>query len=125
MWTNRFGTKFKLRSVADVESFMSACNLQDIQFGQWGQFRTINDPGWHPNVNHEAQQGAVPTSTVVPVTTANLIGRRVHKKFPGYGWFMGTIVGVDYLNAKYHVRFDDDETMYIYSYKKVRSILLP
>ena len=78
-WVNRHGTTRKLRTMADVDTFMAANDLQDVSFGHWGRFHSMDDANWQPNFHHEAQQ-LVPPPPVVPLHASNFIGRRVRNE---------------------------------------------
>ena len=103
---------------------MGANDIQDLAFGHWGRFHDMEDPEWQPNFNHEAQQLA-PPPPLVPLSTADFLGRRVRKNFPGYGPYDGTVVAYHSVKCKFAVKFDDDnDKTREYTYKALKAMLV-
>ena len=124
VWTNVYGKTRYLNTVADVEDFMAANDLQCVGFDQWGRFTSINHPDWQPNLAHDAQQPALVPPPPPPLDM-DLLGRRVRKNLPGYGFSEGEITGTNPASCKYQVTFDDDPKIREYGYKTIKSILMP
>ena len=119
------GKRRKLRARSDVEEFMNANDLQDVEIGMWGAFESPFDPFWEPNRNHPAQQRDAPPPPPAAVTT-DLVGRRVRHKFPGYGTYHGEITGVDTTANKYTVVWDETpDVENKYTSAKTKKMLVP
>ena len=124
-WINVYGKKRRLRTRADIEQFMLANDLEDVEIGVWGQHISVHHPFWSPDYDHPAQQLNPPPPPLPPPLRADLVGRSVRAKFPGYGWYNGTIVGVNDASTKYVVAFEGCPGEEEYAPKKVRKILQP
>ena len=105
---------------------MAANDLEDLEIGAWGQFVSTAHPFWEPDRNHPAQQLPPPPPQQQPVALpTDLIGRTVRGKFPGYGWYTGTVVRINDGGTKYVVEFEDYAEQCEYTEKKVRKMLQP
>ena len=103
---------------------MAANDIEDLEMGMWGQFVSMNHPFWEPDLNHPAQQLPPPPPPPAALPT-DPIGRNVRGKFPGYGWYTGTVVRINDAGTKYIVEFEDYAEECEYSEKKVRKMLQP
>ena len=102
---------------------MNANDLQNVEMGVWGSFMSMDDLFWEPNLNHPAQQRDPPPPPPAALST-NLIGRRVSRKFPGYGLYEGAVTGIDHASNKYIISFDGEPGEYKYTKKQTRKMLV-
>ena len=126
-WENIHGKRRKLRNRSDIETFMAATDLEDLQMGMWGCYPSMDDPFWEPNRAPPAQQPTPPPPPPPPPTAlpTDLIGRSVRGKFPGYGWYSGTVLRVNNGGTKYVVEFENYAEECEYTEKRVRKMLQP
>ena len=123
-WENTHGKRLKLRTRSDIEVFMAANDIEDLEMGMWGQFVSTAHPLWEPDRNHPAQQLPPPPPPPAALPT-DLVGRTVRGKFPGYGWYTGTVVRINDGGTKYVVKFEEYAEQCEYTEKKVRKMLQP
>mmetsp|Transcript_47709 Transcript_47709/g.132421 ORF Transcript_47709/g.132421 Transcript_47709/m.132421 type:complete len:160 (+) Transcript_47709:274-753(+) len=125
-WENIHGKRRKLCNRSDIEVFMAANDLEDLEMGAWGQFVSMAlHPFWEPDRNHPAQQLPPPPPPQPATLPTDLIGRTVRGKFPGYGWYTGTVIRINDGGTKYVVEFEDYAEQCEYTEKKVRKMLQP
>ena len=101
-WIDDTGHVVRIEKEEDIEIFLLANNFFDPILNPFGRFQSPDEEGFTPNLAFQAYLRGVSSRPPVCLT-----GRKLSKKWSGYGRFEGYVEHSDMQNNKYTVVFNE------------------